>query len=182
MQDISIKNEEKSNFLGLNKKMIVSSALFMLLGMIIGYFFLLYSQTSNKSSFEFFKEADFIGKRPTFTNIFFHNLIVGFLLYLGCIYGKMITRFLLIINGISFGIVIASYFFTDISSMVLLSLVPHGIFEIPCLIICGAYGLEKKKIIDIKNETIKLGIIIAIFALAAIIEVYVSYPLSKRLG
>lgn len=78
--------------------------------------------------------------------IFLNNSLTGFLtILLGVLFG-LFPLIVLFANGQLLGILIYLSRETLPVSKFLLSLLPHGIIEIPVLIICGAMGLKMGKI------------------------------------
>ncbi|USB32715.1 stage II sporulation protein M [Paenibacillus sp. YPG26] len=79
-----------------------------------------------------------------FTFIFFNNAIKGVLIiYLGILVG-VIPVFFLIVNGMVLGylIEVQSSLGNSISDLVFRGLLPHGIIEIPAIIIASAFGIK----------------------------------------
>ena len=63
--------------------------------------------------------------------------------------------------------------------MILISLLPHSVLEIFCLLICGSIGMSKYKKYKIVSNIIFIGSIISGYMIAAVIEVFVSYKIAQ---
>ncbi|MEA4957836.1 MAG: stage II sporulation protein M [Methanobrevibacter sp.] len=108
-----------------------------LIPMFFGYFFAPYISGAMNPMVDSFRERVQQGDiQLTHNSIFFNNIYVGIILYCGAITFCLITASVLITNGVFIG-----YFATKMPlySFLLLTL-PHGIFEIPAIIIAGASG------------------------------------------
>lgn len=76
--------------------------------------------------------------------IFFNNAIKSFMvMYLGLFFG-IIPVFFLVMNGMIIGYLLSSLHEQGINvfELVLRGLLPHGILEIPAILIASAYGLK----------------------------------------
>ena len=154
----------------------------MIIGFAMGFVFSMYSVNHVNNSIKFISEAELnVGVAPTFINIFFHNIVVAIIMIMGYVLGKYISEIMLIVNGGFLGIVVSSYFVAGISKLLLLSLIPHSIIEIPALLLSASIGMCKKYKFE-RVEYIKLFlIIITMFIVAAMLEVNISYPLANYL-
>lgn len=136
-------------------------------------------------------------------SIFTHNIRTAFIVYAGGIIG-IVTAALLSLNGFIIGAFLG-YFMNggainhnSISPLVFMSyIVPHGIFEIPALIIAGAAGFRLTTIIadlinslrgkpyvnndyqKFKDSIALLVIAVILFAIAAIIEANFTGPIGN---
>jgi len=81
-------------------------------------------------------------ERYNFKIIFTNNLLLIFSLIAGSFLFGSLTLANLFYNGFVFGIVISSAFGYNRTYEVLLLTFPHGIFEIPAIIIAGAAGFK----------------------------------------
>ena len=106
--------------------------------MLFGYFFASYISEAMNPVINSFRERVQQGDiQLTHDSIFFNNVYVGIILYCGAITFGLLTASVLISNGVFIG-----YFATKMPlySFLLLTL-PHGIFEIPAIIIAGSSGV-----------------------------------------
>ena len=136
-------------------------------------------------------------------SIFMHNVKTAFMTYAGGIIG-IVTAVLLSLNGFVLGAFLG-YFMgggtinhTSIAPLVFMSyIIPHGIFEIPALIIAGTAGFRLTSIIIdlvkslrgkpyINNDYLKfkdsialLAIAVILFAIAAVIEANFTGPIGN---
>ncbi|MBF4469296.1 MAG: stage II sporulation protein M [Methanobrevibacter arboriphilus] len=120
-----------------NKFIILFSTLLFVIPMLFGYFFASYISEAMNPVINSFRERVQQGDiQLTHDSIFFNNVYVGIILYCGAITFGLLTASVLISNGIFIG-----YFATKMPlySFLLLTL-PHGIFEIPAIIIAGSSG------------------------------------------
>lgn len=127
--------------------------------------------------------------------IFLRNLQATITMALSGLFFGIITSFSLFFNGFILGIVIGAMVSSGNILVVLTSLVPHGIVEIPTVILAGAWGyrlgiewlLNQSKgkrgkvfITNLKKYFIALPFLVILLIFAAIIEVYVSGALATR--
>nr|WP_302578548.1 stage II sporulation protein M [Methanobrevibacter arboriphilus] len=120
-----------------NKFIILFSTLLFVIPMLFGYFFASYISEAMNPVINSFRERVQQGDiQLTHDSIFFNNVYVGIILYCGAITFGLLTASVLISNGVFIG-----YFATKMPlySFLLLTL-PHGIFEIPAIIIAGSSG------------------------------------------
>lgn len=119
-----------------NKYLLVFSILLFVVPLLIGYFF--------ADNFSFMNDIiELFGKQVTNGNIqlttsslFSNNFKVDIILFLGSVLFAIIGILILVFNGLFIG-----YFATKISFIPFLALtIPHGIFEIPSLIISSFAG------------------------------------------
>ncbi len=130
--------------------------------------------------------------------IFINNMISIFqMLLLGFLAG-LSPLFTLFINGMLIGIISGAIAGEGLSlwAFICLGILPHGIFELPAFFICGAFGLKfgyhcvasplpglsrKQSFFYIWKEVASMfPLIIALLAIGAVIEVYISQELLLR--
>lgn len=129
-------NEVKVAFIE-NKYALLLSTLLFIVPMFIGYFCAPYLESLLQPMVDNFESRIQKGEiKLTIESIFFNNFQVAIIMYSGAISLGFITAILLISNGLFLG-----YFATNspIDLFLILTL-PHGIFEIPGIIIAGAGG------------------------------------------
>lgn len=112
-----------------------------------------------------------------------HNLLATLLLQFGFLSFGLFTFCLLFFNGLSFGLALVASFKSISFSKTFFLILPHGIFEIPSLILAGATGFKSLEVLlrhlrggpfftptDIK-EGFKLSLgSITLIAIAGVIE------------
>jgi uncharacterized membrane protein SpoIIM required for sporulation len=105
--------------------------------MFLAYFYASYLESFMQPVVNNFSDRVQSGDiKLTMESIFFNNFFVAITIYFGAIFLGLITIFLLISNGLFIG-----YFATTRHIEVfLLFTLPHGIFEIPGIIIAGTGG------------------------------------------
>ncbi len=124
---------------------------------------------------------------PDFWQIVFNNIRVVALLLLGALLFGGTTFVNLIFNGVNLGVVAKMSIKTSITTLTLI--LPHGIFEIPAIIIAGAAGfkipyeivryLAGKKEQPLTKEDVKEYLTLALISIiliviAAFVEAYVT--------
>lgn len=122
-----------------NERFLGISAILFLGSMFIGYFFSGILEFYLENMVESLRRAVIEGEIELNTlSIFSHNLRIALLIYGGGILLSVFTIILLVINGLFIG-----YFATTvpIGNFAILTL-PHGIFEIPSIIVAGAAGFR----------------------------------------
>lgn len=128
---------------------IFASALLMIAGYAIGY------QSNTLEQFlmgqlEALKELQQQASQSSnqelsfFITIFYNNAIKSVLIMFAGIIGGIIPAAFLLINGMVIGLLmrIMSEAGVDMTSLVVKGLLPHGILEIPAIIIAAAFGLR----------------------------------------
>ncbi len=139
--------------------------------------------------FEGFKFIDFSNPLEVFGIIFLNNTIKSLISLISGFFFGIFPFFFVFINGYLLGIVAFTKgsevgFFT-----ILLALLPHGVFEIPAVILASAYGMRlgvlfyrkvfKKEDVNISNA-LKfflrrfLRIVVPILLIAAFIETFIT--------
>ncbi|AEF96608.1 stage II sporulation protein M [Methanotorris igneus] len=132
-----------------------------------------------------------------FLTILLTNLKVILLMLAGAITFGLSTFINLIFNGFNVGILVGSTFLTDEPLKLITALIlPHGIFEIPAMLISATAGFKipyevilyllDKKEKPITEEDIKeflklAGISIILIIIAAFVEVYITPKIANYL-
>ncbi len=124
--------------------------------------------------------------------LFFHNVRATFLsMAVGVVPLLFLTLFFILVNISVLGSVIASvgYMVDQVFLVFLLGIVPHGIFEIPALILSFAMGIYLCKKITwvlFKKERVSLkivmrnclmlyvGVVVPLLVIAALVEAYIT--------
>lgn len=166
------------------KPLLILSSFLFLLSFLYGYF----------SADEIIKEGNVIEGLQEMFAVFFEA--GPFKQFLFIFLGNSLTVFLTITFGIAFGIFplivlfangtllgIFAFLFKDDISFFLLGILPHGIIEIPVLIVSAAIGLKIGRVC-LKKEELKRElfsafnfwgkILLPLTALAALIEVFIT--------
>jgi len=120
-----------------NKFIILFSILIFIIPMFIGYIFAHYISELLNPMVDSFRDRVQNGDiKIAFDSIFLNNIKVGIIMYGGAVVFGLLTALLLISNGVFIG-----YFATQMPlNAFLLYTLPHGIFEIPAVILAGASG------------------------------------------
>jgi uncharacterized membrane protein SpoIIM required for sporulation len=163
------------------------------LGFIVGFFSInSLSKINDKELSNYKPKIEF-----NFPTILTNNLKVIFLMLAGAITFGLSTFINLIFNGFNVGALIGSTFLTNEPLKLIIGLIlPHGIFEIPAILISAVAGFKipyeivlyllDKKEKPITNEDIreflKLSLIsIILIVIAAFIEVYITPKIANYL-
>jgi uncharacterized membrane protein SpoIIM required for sporulation len=135
-------------------------------------------------------------KEPDFCYVMVTNLRVTFLLLSGALLFGMTTAVNLVFNGLNLALAIKTLNGSMSLRKILLLILPHGIFEIPAIIIAGAAGfkipyeviryLAGRKEVILTREDIKEYLTLALtsvilIVIAAWIEANVTLEIAKRL-
>ena len=105
--------------------------------MILGYFYAHYFTSTLNPMVDTFRDRVDRGEiQLTQSSLFFNNVYVAILIYFGGAFFGIATASLLITNGLFIGFFATKY---SVYYFLVLTL-PHGIFEIPGIIIAGAGG------------------------------------------
>ncbi len=181
----------------MKKSILIVTAIFIL-SISFGYFFgLIYENQASKmieetfSSFKFIREWE---SYKIFLFIFVNNTVKAFAaMILGIFFGLIPTLFIFS-NGFLIGVVV-SIFSKKMGMLgIILALTPHGILEIPAILISCAYGLDLgfalyKKIrgsdVNINREILLsihrfVKIVIPMLLTAAFIETYITPLIAVR--
>jgi|SRR3989338_95073 len=183
-----------NNLLKINKAISIIMMSIFLIGVFAGFTLpSKFKLTILKSANQKFESILSDSNLSDFLKIFLNNSIVGLLLIvLG--FTVVLPAAMLFINGLVLGVVadlIVRIGALNLSTFLLLSagLLPHGLIEIPSLIICGIFGtiiglklffrnriMPKKKFRALLMDVAKVYILVIVPALmlSAFIEVYVT--------
>ncbi|MBC7095452.1 stage II sporulation protein M [Thermococcus sp.] len=164
----------------MGKKLVCISIFFFAFGSTLGIFSAYYNNYSAYFGFDPFDNSN-----PGALFFFEHNLKVAFLLWAGAITLGITTLVNLFSNGFILGSAVKTVENQLKLTETLLLILPHGIFEIPGLIIAGAAGFKipyellrfalgkKEEILteeDAKEFFKLVGISIVLIFIAAIVE------------
>jgi uncharacterized membrane protein SpoIIM required for sporulation len=132
--------------------------------------------------------------RLEFTDILRNNLTGITKCLIGCMLFGAPTVYILLQNGFSIGYLTKTYLLEDDVITILAFTVPHGIFEIPAIIIAGAAGFKipyeiirylagkKEQILtkeDIKEYLTLALISIILIVIAAFVEAYITPKIAE---
>lgn len=149
--------------------------LFFILGFIGIYFF------SRSMGFNENGNEELIRNNITFSKVFFNNLIVCTIAIFGILTFRISSGVVLIFNSLYLGIVIgANYSTTGQLWYFMKFLIPHGIFEIPAIILACSIGFEGLKFFKkytLRQKLYNIILIICLLTIAAFIEVNISNTL-----
>jgi len=163
-----------------NKWLILISTVILFASVLIGY---IYANAIDQLMNEFLgvMKGKFSKEGINTLSILLNNLQSALFIYVGGVIG-IITAAILFINGLLIGYVIAIF------PLAPLYIIPHGIFEIPALILAGAAGFRITSMIfhmikslikdkpvsdhfwEFKDSLVIFGISALLFLVAAIIE------------
>jgi stage II sporulation protein M len=161
----------------------------LFLGLIIGFYDRSFGEYAFNTSYGNLSFIKNLSSFELFLFIFVWNSLIGLLLVVSGLIVGLPTLFILVSNGLVIGAImgwISSIFGVK---LVLSGIIPHGVFEVPAVIIAGAYGLRvgasmmsrirKNKEVLISDsliEAIKVYFnrVLPLFLIAAIIESYVT--------
>ncbi|ADG13969.1 protein of unknown function DUF95 transmembrane [Methanocaldococcus infernus ME] len=174
-----------------NILIILAVILIYIIGFINGYYTNnneIKTLNNNKSKLRF---------NSSLPKLLLNNLIADFLMLAGSITFGLSTFINLIFNGFNLGLLVSNAYNSGMPTKLILALIlPHGIFEIPAMLIAAIAGFKipyeitlylldkKEKPIteeDIK-EFLKLALIsIILIIIAAFVEVYITPEVAKLL-
>jgi len=137
-----LDDEKFHGFWGLYKRneflLIISAAVFFG-SLFTGYFLADFVDPIMADTFRSFKESISSGQiQLTTISLFTNNIKIAFYLYSGGIFAGTITLYLLAYNGLFIGYVASKFNPLDF----IIYTIPHGIFELPGIVIAGASGLR----------------------------------------
>jgi len=177
----------------MNKLPIILTLIIFSLGFIVGFISINnLSKINDKELSKYKPKINF-----NFPSILSNNLKVIFLMLAGAITFGLSTFINLIYNGFNVGLLIGSIFQTNEPLKVIAGFIlPHGIFEIPAILISAVAGFKipyeitlyllDKKEKPITEEDIKVFLKLAIISIiliviAAFIEVYITPKIATYL-
>ncbi|WP_186433765.1 stage II sporulation protein M [Staphylococcus chromogenes] len=127
-----------------------------------------------------------------FLDIFMKNLLVCVILIIGFFSLGIISLILLSINSGIFGAIFRQYYDDTSFNQFILSILPHGIFEVPALLISAAIGMSSwlyifqyifNQRISIKKDSRffckVISFVVILLLIGALIETFVTIPLNK---
>lgn len=76
-----------------------------------------------------------------FISLFLHNLLIAFILFLSGFFFGLVPLFIIFLNGYVIGLVLEYAAFHHGIAVTLAGIIPHGIFEIPAILMASALGL-----------------------------------------
>ncbi|AEC52850.1 hypothetical protein PNA2_1936 [Pyrococcus sp. NA2] len=184
----------------MKRNLILLSFLLFITGFVLGFslssHYNISEDTSPKSILEL-SEQEFNTGHITFTYIFINNLRVVLLLsFGGALTFSGLTFLNLILNGINIGTLFYDFLIMEDTKTFFILLLPHGIFEIPALIIAGAAGFKipyevlrfalgkKEEIIteeDAKEFFKLVAISVVLIFIAALIESKITAKIAERI-
>ncbi|MDR2873366.1 MAG: stage II sporulation protein M [Methanobrevibacter sp.] len=133
-----VKNEVKESLIE-NKYILLLSTILFIFPLILGYLLGHHLQPVLEPVLDEFKRKVISGEvKISFDSIFLNNLKAILIEYAGGIFFGILTFFILVFNGLFIG-----YFGFKVVDLklFLVGIAPHGIFEIPAVIIGAAAGL-----------------------------------------
>ena len=175
----------------MNGKLTCVSMIFFIFGIILGLF-----SASHHDYPAYFGFDPFDNSNPGVLFFFKHNLKVAFLLWSGAVTLGITTLVNLFSNGFILGSAVRTTSTQIGLTKTLLLILPHGIFEIPGLIIAGSadfkipyeilrFALDKKEEMitegDAKEFFKLVGISIALIVIAAIVEAKITLKIAEML-
>lgn len=139
----------------------------LFIGLILGLFFI--HPQAGKDIIDIEQEAF-----PLFSKVFLNNAIIVVAIYLSSIFTKYFSIFIYASNGIAHGITLGWIISSNIKLLILM--LPHGIFEIPCLLATGLIVYKGESFI--RNNPKKFFLYLTIHILAilfcALVEVFIT--------
>ena len=175
----------------MNNRPFLISVFFFLLGLIFGVFSALFHDYSTYFGFDPFDNSN-----PGVLFFFKHNLKVAFLLWSGAVTVGVTTLVNLFSNSFILGSAIKTVTSQIGLTKTLLLILPHGIFEIPGLIIARSAGFKipyellrfalgkKKEMItegDVKEFFKLVAVSVVLIFIAAVIESTVTIGMAEKL-
>lgn len=171
----------------------ILTCILFLFGIIAGYLFAIYQfDIVNELINEFQKKIDSVSGASQFELmlfIFSNNAMVNLVLIISGIFFCILPILIILTNGILIGIVFFQFASQYGFLLVFITLIPHGIIELPITFTSASIGMKLglrtfQKLFQIKHVDLKyeflnairiyLIIVIPLIFLAAIIETYVT--------
>lgn len=195
MKKFSVLKKEDSDYLKDLGKLCLWSFLIFTVSLVFGFLFIKSDESQSQNFLEVFRELSKIADDPNnyrlMVLIFLNNSIKITIATLLGVFGGFVPALFLIINGFLVGVVTFLASNTTGWGSLVLGILPHGIFEVPALIIGGAIGLRlgnyffqklKNKKLSLKLETKKairfiMGVIIPVLFFASFVEVFMTKTL-----
>ncbi|MBD8497207.1 stage II sporulation protein M [Paenibacillus arenosi] len=162
------------------KKRFILAGLFLVAGLFLGITLGNYVDIDPKTYYN--------PQYPEWYTLALNNIVAGLIIAASGLLLSVPTIMFLLFNGIMIGFI--SVLATSFSSVetILAGLLPHGILEIPALLIAGAIGLKPlvwaarfiklKQRVDWKREGTRIGLLLVIMTIlligASFIEAYVT--------
>ncbi|TVX93849.1 stage II sporulation protein M [Paenibacillus agilis] len=162
------------------KKRLILAALFLIAGLLLGISLGNYVDIDPKTYYN--------PQYPEWYTLAFNNIVTGLIIAASGILLSIPTIMFLLFNGIMIGFVsVLASSFSSVET-ILAGLLPHGILEIPALLIAGAIGLKPlvwaarfiklKQRVNWKQEGTRITLLLAIMTTlligASFIEAYVT--------
>ncbi|WP_245831062.1 stage II sporulation protein M [Sediminibacillus massiliensis] len=171
-------------FIHEDRKLFWAAALLLLGGLIIGFLWNDSGSGFNESGAEIYVSNDF---RDLITN----NLFAVGTIMLGYVTFGVLSIIFLLYNGLYIGLAIKEAYIEGVSIIeIVIKIIPHGIWEIPALILSGVLGFKSLQLLlhsiflgqSMRNQitvhlkkVVSLIVIIVIFVfLAATVEIYIT--------
>ncbi len=180
-----------SDLMPMNRSILIS-ALLLGLGGFIGYLAVLADPASGQLLLQVFRDMvadEIMSHDPPLVafELFLNNLQACLLLFLGGATLGLLTTFILLFNGLIIGAILQVVRTESGNAMILAAIIPHGIFEIPAVIVSGAFGLLVGRALrdeltgtrDASAEAYRLGglflrYVVPFVAFAACIEAFIT--------
>ncbi len=169
-------------YLSESKKFIWFSAGFFLFSIIVGFLFpIFFVDFVRQAMADMLASVNGLGLFGLITHILMNNLGIGFLQIISGVFFGIFPLISLLFNGYAIGF-ISNFVVSEAGLSSLWLLIPHGIFELPAIILSMALGIRIGFFIFSKNRAFELSkrfilslktfifVIIPLLILAAIIE------------
>lgn len=160
----------------------------LFLGLLVGY---IEPGFGEEALIAGYGDIEFIKRLPPlglFAFIISRNSLIGLIVVLSGVAIGLPTLFILVVNGVTVGAIIGWLLKYYGISVVASGILPHGVFEIPAVIISGAYGLKigasamsklrgrEARLSDALAEGLRayLSKALPLFAIAALVESFIT--------
>lgn len=114
----------------------------LILGTIVGYYEPIFGETALNASYGDLNFVRNLSSFELFIFILLRNSFIGLLVMLTGLLIGLPSILILISNGLVIGAIVGWLLNVYSLKVVVSGILPHGIFEIPAIIICGAYGMR----------------------------------------